>query len=64
MKQRAAKQKSRVLGIKTFGAISAVEGLHLSADSKKRVEALLTRKLTPDARRAEIVRVYSGKGHK
>jgi hypothetical protein len=67
MKQRSTKhtkEHSRVLGTKTFGAIAAIEGLHLSADGKKRISNLLTSSLSPDARRAEIVRAYSGKDRK
>ena len=65
MKQRTAmranEQDPRILGAKTFAAITAVEGLSLSADSKKRVDALLSGTLSPDARPAEVVRAYKGK---
>ena len=65
MKQRPARRTSdqdpRILGAKTFAAITAVEGLSLSPDSKKRIDALLSGTLSPDARRAEVVRAYKGK---
>ena len=50
---------SRILGAKTFAAIAAVEGLRLGAASKKRLDALRASELTPDERRAEVLRAYS-----
>jgi hypothetical protein len=50
--------KGRVLGAKAFAAISAVEGLKMSAASKKRFRTFKSRGLTPDEQRAEILRVY------
>lgn len=62
MSQRPSKparnSKSQVLGQKTFAAITAVEGLRLSANSNKRVKTLLSSKLSPEARRAEVLRAY------
>jgi hypothetical protein len=53
---------SRVLGDKTFAAISAVEGLRLSAASQARLSAMKQKGLTPAQKRAEILRAYSQKG--
>jgi len=53
---------SRILGDKTFAAITAVEGLKLSANSKKRMLVMKARKLTPAQKRAEVLRAYSPKG--
>lgn len=55
----SSKSAARVLGAKTFAAIAAVEGLRLSASSKKRLAALRASELTPDERRAEVLRAYS-----
>ena len=43
-----------VLGLKRFAAISAVEGLKLSAKGRKRVLA----PMSTQRRRAEIIRAY------
>jgi hypothetical protein len=48
-----------VLGGKTFAVIAAVEGLRLSATSKKRLAALKASDLSQDERRAEVLRSYS-----
>lgn len=54
----------RVLGDKTFAAITAVEGLKLGSASKKRLSALEEKKLTPAQKRAEVLRAYvQHKGH-
>lgn len=53
---------SRVLGAKTFASMSAVEGLYLSPQSKKRLADLRAAPLTPAQRRAELVRAYKVKG--
>jgi 4-alpha-glucanotransferase len=50
---------SRILGDKTFSAITAVEGLKLSAASKKRMSAMKAQNLTPAQKRAEVLRAYS-----
>ena len=49
----------RILGAKAFEAITAVEGLTLSAAGRKRLKALKTRKMSQDARRAAVVRAYT-----
>ena len=48
------KATESVLGLKRFAAISAVEGLKLSAQGRKRVLA----PLSTQKRRAEIIRAY------
>jgi len=52
----------RILGGRTFAAITAVEGLKLSAASRKRMSAMKVGKLTPAQKRAEVLRAYSPKG--
>lgn len=49
---------SHILGQRTFAAITAVEGINLSAASRKRLADLKKRKLSPDDQRAEIIRTY------
>lgn len=49
---------SRILGDKTFAAISAVEGLKLAKASRERLSALNKTKLTPAQKRAEVLRAY------
>lgn len=55
----AKSDKTRVLGPKVFAAIAAVEGLHLTAASKKRLAVLRGSNMTPDQQRAEIMRAYA-----
>lgn len=55
-----AKPGSRVLGARAFAAITAVEGLRLSAASRRRLEVLKASSLSADERRAEVLRAYSG----
>jgi hypothetical protein len=63
MTQRASKSGnkagSRTLGGKAFAAISAVEGLKLSAAGKKRMTDMKAKGLSLDQQRAEIIRAYS-----
>ena len=49
----------RVLGAPAFAAISAIEGLGLSAVAKQRVDDLNRSDLTPAERRAAILRAYA-----
>lgn len=49
-----------VLGDETFAAISAVEGISLSASSKQRLVSMRQRNLAAHEQRAEIIRAYSG----
>lgn len=53
--KRAAR---KILGGDTFAAISAVEGLSLTPESKHRLERLKNSSLSPDQRRAEVIRAY------
>jgi len=53
-----ASPKKRVLGMRTFAAISAVEGLHLSPAGKKRLSAMGRNKLSPKEQREQIVKAY------
>jgi len=60
-KTASLKTAREVLGLKTFAAISAVEGLKLSAKGRKRVAG----PLSTTKRRAEVLRAYLGlKGHR
>jgi hypothetical protein len=60
-----ASGSGRVLGPKAFAAITAVEGLKLSAAGKKRLKTSKWRKMSPAERRAAVVSAYSKvKGHK
>jgi hypothetical protein len=54
----AAKPPSTVLGLKAFAAITAVEGLKLSPAGRQRVERLTRGALTPEQRRAKVLRAY------
>jgi len=51
---------SRVLDQQAFAAITAVEGLELSAASKGRLDSLKRSNLSADERRAEVLRTYKG----
>jgi len=48
-----------ILGRKAFAAISAVEGIELSAAGKRRLKK--NANLTPEQRRAEIILAYAGR---
>lgn len=61
-KNAATGPKSRVLGRQAFAAITAVEGLELSAASRRRLDSLTKSGLSADERRAEILRTYKGLG--
>jgi hypothetical protein len=50
---------SRLLGRQAFAAITAVEGLELSAASKRRLDSLRNSGLSADDRRAEVLRTYA-----
>ena len=52
----ALRSTKTVLGSKAFAAISAVEGLALSAASKRRLASLRASNLSEEERRAEIMR--------
>lgn len=51
--------KARTLGARTFAAISAVEGIKLSGHSRARLAEFKRNGLTPEQRRAEVIRAYS-----
>jgi hypothetical protein len=59
-----AKPESRVLGAKAFAEITAVEGLRLSAASRRRLATLQSTGLSADERRVEMLRAYTGLGRK
>jgi hypothetical protein len=48
-----------VLGERSFAAITAVEGVGLSASSRKRLTDMKKRKLSGDEQRSEVIRFYS-----
>ena len=61
---KSRKSKSRILGTKAFAAITAVEGLRLSASSRTRLETLKAAGLTAEQRRDEVLRAYTSLGKK
>lgn len=62
MKERRVKiggsSRSRTLGIRAFAAISRVEGLRLSSESKKRLAMLRRSKLSRGEQRAAVIQAY------
>jgi hypothetical protein len=50
----SSKDKSRTLGKRAFAAISAVEGLRMSNEGKRRVDS----NASIEQRRAEVLRAY------
>lgn len=48
-----------VLGERTYAAIAAVEGLGLSASSRKRLTGMKKRNLSADQQRSEVIRAYA-----
>lgn len=62
---KSSQAKKTVLGSRAFTAITAVEGLSLSAASKKRLQYLQKDKtLSPAERRDAVVRAYTAMSHK
>ena len=60
-RRSTANTKDKPLGDRAFAAITAVEGLKLGKASKERLQALTQdEKLTPDQRRAEVLKAYMG----
>lgn len=57
-KTQSPKSASCVIGPRAFAAITAVEGLSLSSESKKRLADLRRSDLSQAQRRAEVVRAY------
>jgi hypothetical protein len=58
IKPMTRQSSKSVIGTKAFAAITAVEGLTLSAASKTRLANLKAKGLNNDERRAEIIRAY------
>lgn len=52
---------ARVLGARTFAAISAVEGLKLSQSSRTRLDRLAAEGLSRDERREAVLRTWRDK---
>lgn len=50
--------EDHVLGDRTFAAITAVEGISLSASSRKRLSSMKERRLTTEEQRTEVIRAY------
>ncbi len=50
--------EGHVLGDRTFAAITAVEGISLSAASRQRLSSLKERRLTSEEQRTEVIRAY------
>ncbi len=48
--------KERILGAKAYASMAKVEGLKLGRDSAQRLER--TKGLSPEKRRAEVLRAY------
>jgi len=62
IQKRRKKTTQQILGSDAFVAISAVENIHLSSESRHRLDRLRNSALSPDQRRAEVIRAYkSGK---
>jgi hypothetical protein len=61
---KSRRPRSRILGTKAFAAITAVEGLRLSAASRARLDTMKAAGLTAEQRRAEVLRAYTGLGKK
>lgn len=53
------KDQPRILGRKAYEAIAAVEGLKLSPESRSRLTKLLASDLSPEQRRAAIIRAHA-----
>ena len=58
--RKSKAHSARVLGREAFAAITAVEGLELSPESKRRLATLRSSGLSTDEQRAEVLRAYSG----
>lgn len=59
VKRVAGSSEGHVLGDRTFAAITAVEGISLSATSRKRLASMKKRKLTAEEQRTEVIRAYT-----
>lgn len=47
-----------VIGAAAFAAISAVEGLKLSPAARRRIAVFQRKRMTPDERRAAVLKAY------
>lgn len=52
-------KRPRPLGRQAYAAMAAVEGLRLNKVSEDRLANLREKNLSPDERRAEVIRAYS-----
>lgn len=59
VKRISGASEGYVLGDRTFAAITAVEGISLSATSRERLASMKKRKLTAEEQRTEIIRAYT-----
>jgi hypothetical protein len=59
VKRLVGKSEGHMLGERTFAAITAVEGISLSAAGRKRFASMKKRKLTNDQQRSEVIRAYT-----
>ena len=57
-KSVSGSSEGHILGDRTFAAITAVEGIGLSATSRKRLNAMKERRLTTEEQRTEVIRAY------
>ena len=57
-KQLGETAPGHVLGMRTFAAITAVEGVNLNAVSRKRIADMKKRKLSHEEQRTEVIRAY------
>lgn len=58
--KKGSGERPTVLGRKAFAAITAVEGLKLGSNGKRRLSEMEKRNLSGDQRRAEVIRAYVG----
>jgi len=49
-----------VIGAGAFAAITAVEGLKLSPAAQRRIAEFRRKRMTPDERRAAVLKAYEG----
>jgi len=59
-KRLVSEDSGYVLGERTFAAITAIEGMKLNADSRRRLATLKKRKLSPKQQRSEVILAYAG----
>ena len=59
VKKSRISHEARVLGDRTFAAITAVEGIGLSAESRNRLASLKRENLSAQEQRAAVIHAYS-----